>query len=52
MVEQVHQADKPSNFAILSWKTQIYDLWKAAVKISQNSGAVLRRSAGLATFAK
>ena len=50
--QQVHEADKPSNFEILSWNTPICDWWKAAVRISQNSAAVLRRSAGLATFAK
>ncbi|KXO15059.1 hypothetical protein [Prevotella bivia] len=52
MGEQVHKADNPSNFAILLWKTQISDLWKAAVRISQNSAAVLRCSDGLVTFAK
>jgi len=50
--KQVHKADKPSNFERLSWNAQISDLRKASVKISQNSVAVLRRSDGLATFAK
>jgi hypothetical protein len=41
MGKQVHQADKTSNFAKLSWNTPIYDWWKVAVRISQNSAAVL-----------
>jgi hypothetical protein len=39
--EQGYQADKQSNLGRFSWKTQIYDLWKAAMKISPNSRAVL-----------
>ena len=31
--KQVHKADKPGNFAILLWKTQIFDLWKDAITI-------------------
>ena len=39
--EQGHQADKQSHLVRFLWKTQICDLWKAAMKILPNSRAVL-----------
>ncbi|PTL25890.1 hypothetical protein C3V39_01670 [Prevotella sp. oral taxon 820] len=39
--EQGQQVDKQSNLGRFSWKTQIFDLRKAAMKIFSNSMAIL-----------